>query len=70
MQQKQSLDQTIWHMLLPLACTIWQNQGRWDEAEKLQVEVMNATKAKLGSDHLAHALATGMHNLAESGKVG
>ena len=33
-----------------LACTYW-NQGRWDEAEKLDVDVMNARKAKLGSDH-------------------
>jgi hypothetical protein len=29
----------------------YQNQGQWDEAEKLEVEVMNAAKAKLGSDH-------------------
>jgi hypothetical protein len=29
----------------------YRNQGRWDEAEKLEVDVMNARKAKLGSDH-------------------
>ena len=29
----------------------YRNQGRWDEAEKLEVNVMNARKAKLGSDH-------------------
>ncbi|KAF8331777.1 hypothetical protein F5887DRAFT_1081116 [Amanita rubescens] len=39
----------------------YQNQGRWDEAEKLQVKVMNAIKAKLGSDH-PDTLCT-MHNL-------
>ncbi len=31
--------------------TTYSNQGRWDEAEKLCVDVMNARKAKLGSDH-------------------
>ena len=44
-----------------LACTYW-NQGRWDEAEKLEVDVMNARKSKLGSDH-PDTLA-GMGNLA------
>jgi len=29
----------------------YHNQGRWDEAEKLQVEVMDARKVKLGSQH-------------------
>ncbi len=29
----------------------YQNWGRWDEAEKLQVEVMHARKVKLGSEH-------------------
>ncbi len=29
----------------------YRNQGRWDEAEKLQMDVMNTRKTKLGSDH-------------------
>ena len=33
-----------------LAIAYW-NQGRLDEAEKLEVEVMNARKTELGSDH-------------------
>jgi hypothetical protein len=33
-----------------LAAT-YMNQGRWDEAEKLEVDVMNGRKAKLGSNH-------------------
>ena len=40
------------------------NQGRWDEAEKLEVDVMNAFKAKLGSDH-PHTLIS-MGNLAST----
>ena len=44
-----------------LACT-YRNQGRWDEAEKLEVDVMNARKAKLGSDH--PDTLTSMANLA------
>ena len=28
-----------------------ENQGRWDEAEKLEVEVMETRKTKLGADH-------------------
>jgi Tetratricopeptide repeat len=27
------------------------NQGRWGEAEKLEVEVMETSKTKLGADH-------------------
>ena len=27
------------------------NQGRWDNAEKLEVKVMQARRDKLGSDH-------------------
>ena len=38
------------HIMHNLAFTYW-NQGRWDDAEILQVEVMNARKAKLGSGH-------------------
>lgn len=33
-----------------LMLTFW-NQGRWDEAEKLEVEVMETSKTKLGADH-------------------
>ena len=40
----------------------YMNQGRWDEAEKLEVDVMNSRKVKLGSDH-PHTL-TSMGNLA------
>ncbi len=46
-----------------LAVTYWY-QGRWDEAEKLNVEVMNARKAKLGVDH-PNTLGT-MHTLAST----
>ena len=46
-----------------LASTYW-NQGRWDKAEKLEVDVMNAFKAKLGLDH-PHTL-TSMGNLAST----
>jgi hypothetical protein len=42
----------------------YRNQGRWDEAEKLQVDVMNARKAKLGSDH--PDTLTSMANLAST----
>lgn len=38
------------------------NQGRWDEAEKLQVEVMATSKTKLGADH--PSTLTSMANLA------
>jgi hypothetical protein len=40
----------------------YRNQGRWDEAEKLEVDVMNARKTKLGSDH--PDTLTSMANLA------
>jgi hypothetical protein len=29
----------------------YSNQGRWDEAEQLQVQVMESRKTKLGADH-------------------
>ena len=45
-----------------LACT-YMNQGKWDEAEKLFVDVMNARKAKLGSDP---DTLTSMANLAST----
>jgi hypothetical protein len=38
------------------------NQGRWEEAEELDVEVMETRKKKLGADHLD--TLTGMNNLA------
>src|SRR6266550_2502693 len=41
----------------------YQNQGRWDEAEKLQVEVINARKAKLRLADHPDTLKT-MHNLS------
>jgi hypothetical protein len=46
-----------------LAATYWK-QGRWDEAEKLDADVMNGRKAKLESNHpdtlssMAHLAAT------------
>ena len=46
-----------------LACT-YMNQERWDEAEKPEVDVMNARKIKLGSDH--PDTLTGMTNLAST----
>ena len=44
-----------------LASTLW-NQGRWEEAEKLDVQVMETRKAKLGADH--PSTLTSMANLA------
>ena len=29
----------------------YQNQGRWDEAEELQVQLVKTSKTKLGADH-------------------
>ncbi|RFU74219.1 alpha beta-hydrolase [Trichoderma arundinaceum] len=34
-----------------MVAKIYYDEGRWDEAEKLDVEVMEAYKAKLGADH-------------------
>ncbi|KAI0120614.1 hypothetical protein BJ170DRAFT_589093, partial [Xylariales sp. AK1849] len=48
-------------LLANLAST-YRNQGRWDEAERLFVEVMETRKAKLGADH--PDTLTGMNNLA------
>ncbi|KAF2030278.1 hypothetical protein EK21DRAFT_100501 [Setomelanomma holmii] len=44
-----------------LASTLW-NQGRWDAAEELFVQVMETSKKKLGADH--PSTLTSMHNLA------
>ena len=33
-----------------LASTYW-NQGRWNEAEQLQIQVMDMTKKLLGAEH-------------------
>jgi hypothetical protein len=33
-----------------LASTLW-NQGRWEEAEQLFMQVVKTSKAKLGEDH-------------------
>ncbi|KAF2478029.1 uncharacterized protein BDR25DRAFT_348315 [Lindgomyces ingoldianus] len=46
-----------------LASTYW-NQGRWDAAEKLEVEVMETRKKKLGADH--PDTLTSMANLAST----
>ncbi|KAK3345614.1 Tetratricopeptide repeat-domain-containing protein [Neurospora tetraspora] len=40
----------------------YRNQGRWEEAEKLEVQVMEMSKAKLGADH--PDTLTSMANLA------
>jgi hypothetical protein len=40
----------------------FENQGRWEEAEQLQVQVMETSKTKLGADH--HNTLTSMANLA------
>jgi hypothetical protein len=44
-----------------LASTFW-NQGRWEEAEQLQVQVMVMSLMKLGEDH--PSTLTSMANLA------
>jgi hypothetical protein len=44
-----------------LASTLW-NQGRWDDAEELEVQVMETRKTKLGADH--PDTLTSMANLA------
>ncbi len=46
-----------------LASTFW-NQGRWSEAEKLNVQVMETSKTKLGADH--PDTLTSMANLAST----
>jgi Tetratricopeptide repeat len=33
-----------------LASTFW-NQGRWEKAEKLELQVIETRKTKLGADH-------------------
>ncbi|KAK4164722.1 hypothetical protein QBC43DRAFT_210033, partial [Cladorrhinum sp. PSN259] len=40
----------------------YRNQGRWEEAEKLEVQVIETSKTKLGADH-ADTL-TSMNSLA------
>ncbi|KUJ11839.1 uncharacterized protein LY89DRAFT_757405 [Mollisia scopiformis] len=44
-----------------LAATLW-NQGRWDDAEKLEVQVIETRKTKLGVDHPDTLMS--MNNLA------
>jgi hypothetical protein len=44
-----------------LVSTYW-NQGRWDGAEKLEVQAMETRKTKLGADH--PDTLTSMANLA------
>ena len=39
----------------------YQLQGQWDEVEKLEIEVMETYKVKLGVDHLD--TLTSMNNL-------
>src|SRR5438552_15443752 len=43
---------------------VYRNQGRWEEAEKLEVEVMETRKTKLGADH--PSTLTSMNNLAST----
>jgi Flp pilus assembly protein TadD len=40
----------------------YRNQGRWEEAETLQVQVMETSKTKLGANH--PDTLTSMNNLA------
>ncbi|KZL83841.1 kinesin light chain 3 [Colletotrichum incanum] len=42
----------------------YRNQGRWEEAEKLDVQVMETRKTKLGADH--PDTLTSMANLAST----
>jgi hypothetical protein len=42
--------------------SIYRKQDRWEEAEKLQVQVMETSKTKLGADH--PDMLTRMANLA------
>ncbi len=42
----------------------YRNQGRWDEAETLEVQVMETRKTKLGADH--PSTLTSMANLAST----
>nr|POF17809.1 vegetative incompatibility protein het-e-1 [Quercus suber] len=42
--------------------SIYQNQGRWEEAEQLEVKLVETAREKLGPDHLL--TLTGMANLA------
>ncbi len=42
----------------------YRSQGRWDEAEKLEMDVMNVRKTKFGSDH--PDTLTSMYNLAST----
>ena len=46
-----------------LASTFW-NQGQWDAAEELEVQVMETRKKKLGVDH--PSTLTSMANLAST----
>ncbi|KAF2022534.1 hypothetical protein EK21DRAFT_83159, partial [Setomelanomma holmii] len=43
------------------------NQGRWDAAEELEVQVMETSKKKLGADH--PSTLTSMANLAFTWKA-
>src|SRR3954453_13056222 len=45
----------------------YRNQGRWEEAEKLEVQVMETRKTKLGANH-PDTLTT-MNNLAFTWKI-
>ena len=40
----------------------YRNQGRWDAAEELEVQVMESSKRKLGADHPSTLIS--MANLA------
>ncbi|KAH9204601.1 hypothetical protein DL95DRAFT_319129 [Leptodontidium sp. 2 PMI_412] len=44
-----------------LATTFW-NQGRWEEAERLELEVIETSKTKLGANH--PSTLTSINNLA------
>ncbi len=44
--------------------SIYRSQGRWEEAEKLEVQVMETRKTKLGADH--PDTLTSINNLAST----
>ncbi len=54
-----------------LASTLW-SQGRWTEAETLEVQVMETRKTKLGADHPSTltSMAQPGVDLPEPGPVG
>ncbi|KAJ6060334.1 hypothetical protein N7444_002188 [Penicillium canescens] len=59
-EDEETLDSTA------MLATAWSLEGHWQEAERLEVQVMEARKAQLGDDHLS--TLTSMANLASTYK--